>query len=77
MLKKRLQVVPILCQINPFHTLASYCFKIYFNIIFHLGLDLRIDLLPSHFITKSIYAFIFSGTHATCPSYLVVLNLNV
>jgi hypothetical protein len=41
----------------------------------HLRLGLPSGRLPSGLPTKSLYASIFSSTRATCPAYLILLDL--
>jgi hypothetical protein len=51
--------------------IGSYCFKINFNIIFHLRGSF-LSRLPA----KSFYAFLIHSVHATCPIDLIFLDLN-
>ena len=34
------------------------------------------DLIPSDFLSKILYAFLFSTILATCPAHLIVLGSN-
>jgi hypothetical protein len=42
----------------------------------HLVLDLQSDPFPSDVLTKFSYVFIYSYMDTTCPSYLILLDLN-
>jgi len=63
--------VCIFSQINPVHVLPSYLFKIHFNIISHLCQGPPSGLFPSDFPTKTLYTFLLSPIHATCPTHLI------
>jgi hypothetical protein len=67
---KSLPPVPILCQINPNHTIPSHLSRSILILSTHLRLDLPSDLFPSGFPTNILYAFLFSPflLHA-CPSH--------
>jgi len=63
-------IPPLFCvlnQINPIHVLPSYFFAIRFNIF------LSCIRLPSVLFRFTLYAFIFSPIHTTCPVHLVFL----
>jgi len=67
---------PILSNINPFHTLISCLFKIYFNIILSLALSLPSGLLHSGFPTKILYVFlIFLILRPSHPPYAITLSV--
>jgi hypothetical protein len=57
---KRFPLVPILSQMNPIHITPCHLSNIHLNIITHLHLGLPSGFFPSFFLTKSIYAFLFS-----------------
>jgi len=40
----------------------------------HLHLSLPGDLFPSGFLTKILYTFFIPSGHATCATYLALLN---
>ena len=61
-----MKLVPVSYLINSVHSLASYFFKIYFNAIPLLHLDLPSGLFLSHFAIKISYASIFCLSHAVC-----------
>jgi hypothetical protein len=54
--------------------LPSYFLEVHFNIIYHL-LGRPGGLIPSGFLTKSLYTFLFIPIHFTCPAHLIVLDL--
>jgi hypothetical protein len=53
-------LMPILTQIDPVNTLASYLSKVNF-VSFHLSLGLPSGLFPWSFPTKTPYVFLFSS----------------
>jgi heme oxygenase len=61
--------VSIMSQINAIHTTQSYLRSILILLSY-----LRLDLL-SGFLTKILYAFLFSSMRATCPAHLILLDL--
>jgi hypothetical protein len=66
------QLVPILSQFDPVHTIPSYISKIQFNIVHPpLLLGLPSGLFPSGFPTNILYAFHVSPIRATCPAHLI------
>jgi hypothetical protein len=69
---KSLPLVPILSQINPYHTILSL---LRFSLATHLHLGLPSGLLPSGFPTSILHAFRFSTIHATCPAHLILPDL--
>jgi len=68
--------VPILSQLNPFHTHTpkSNFLKIHLNIIPHLGLGLPNGTFSSGFPTKTLYTLLLSPIRATCPAHLILLD---
>jgi hypothetical protein len=60
---------------KPIQSTAFYPIKIHFSVILHLCLDLRSGLSPSGFSTKTLYAFLFSPTRATCPALRISLDI--
>jgi hypothetical protein len=41
----------------------------------HLHVNLRSDLVPSGYLTKTVYEFLISPMHAACSVYLILLDL--
>jgi hypothetical protein len=68
-------LVPILNQINPFHTTQFSLSKIHFNII-HSPTSWSSYWSLSGFPTNILYACLFP-VNATCPAHLVFLDLIV
>jgi hypothetical protein len=68
-------LVRILSMIDLVHTTPSYLSKVHFNIITHLRLVLPCGLFHSGFPTDILYAFLFAIIRATCPVYLIFLDL--
>jgi hypothetical protein len=68
-------VDPVLNQLNSVRKLTPYFFKIHFNIIFPLSLDLQYGFVPFKF---SDYNFVcISDLYHACymPSCLIFLNV--
>ena len=60
-------------QINPFHTLPSFFFKIYFNtIILPIPSKQPLSFRPSY---QPQHGFVFCPMHPICPAILTLLNL--
>jgi len=73
--QKSPQLVPILNQMNPVHTLPSYFLRFILLQSFRLHLGFLSCLLPSGFPTKIFYAFFISPVHAICTAHLILLDL--
>jgi len=65
--------VSFLTQMNQLHALPFYRLMIQFNTSFHLHLRLSGSLFLSVFPTKTLYTFLFSPMHTTCPTLLTFL----
>jgi len=69
-------LVPIFSYINLVHILPSYFFKIHFNTTLPSMPKFPRWYFPSGFPIKSLQTFFFSPVYATCPTVLILLNLN-
>ena len=68
---KCLPPVPILCQIDSFHTPTSDFLKIPSS---HLSLGLPSGLFPSGFPTKTVYTSLLAPIRAKCPAHHIILD---
>jgi hypothetical protein len=69
------QLVRILSQIDPIHTIPFFLCKIHFNIV-HPPTSWSSRWSLSFWISHNIlYAFIFYFIHSTCPAHLILLYL--
>jgi hypothetical protein len=57
------------------HTIPSYPSNIHLNIIPHLHVSLSIGPFSSGFPTKTLYTFLLSPMHVTCPVHIILLDL--
>ena len=58
-------------QFIPPHSTSWWSILILYS---HLRLDLRSDLFPSGFPTKTLYTPLLSSMRATCPAHLILLD---
>jgi hypothetical protein len=72
---KSLPPVPILSQMNPFHTLTPYFSKIQFNVVLLSMPRSPSGLFPSGFQTEIVYVFEIAPMHAACFAHLILLDL--
>ena len=66
---------PILSQINPVHAPIPSSWRSTVILSYHLQLVLPSGLFPTGFPTKALYAPLLSPRRATCPVYLILLDL--
>lgn len=64
--------LPFLTQMYAFHVLPPYFCQINPNTSFHLSIGLESCLYPAAFPTKTLYVFLFSHIHTTCPAHLIL-----
>jgi len=62
-------LVPVLSQMHPLHIFTPYLPKFHFNIIFPS------TTRSSERFSDNFYVFLISLVHATCPTYLILLDL--
>jgi hypothetical protein len=74
---KRPPPVPILSPASPVNSYPSHFLMIHFNIIYYpiLSLCLPSCLFPSDLPTQTLYTPPLSPVCATCPAYLILLDL--
>ena len=71
---KRPPPVSILGQPNPVHIHTSHLLEIVLILSAHLRLGLPSGLLPSGFLTKTLYIPLSSPIRATCTTHLILLD---
>jgi hypothetical protein len=62
-------------QSNPIHTPKPISLRSILTASYHLRLGLSSGLFPSGIPTKTLYTFLSSPMRATCPAYLIRLDL--
>ena len=70
-----LSPVPLLNHINPAHCPQPISWRSIFILSSHLHLSLPSGLLPSGFLTTTLYVPLLSPIYATCPANLILLDL--
>jgi len=60
---------------HPVHNFTLYLNKIHSNIILPSTPRSSEKSFPSRFPTKTLYVFLISPMRATCPVYLIIVNL--
>ena len=67
--------LPLLNQVNVFHTPQSYFFEIHFIAILLSSPRSSKWSFSFRFPTKYLHAFVISSRHTTCPSALTLVGL--
>jgi len=68
------QPIPVLNQINSVRVSPSHFVRIHFDIS-HLCLGRPSGLIPQDLSTKTLFAPHLPPIHATCPAFLILLDL--
>jgi hypothetical protein len=72
---KCLPPVPILSEIDPVLVLHHNSCRPVLILSVHLRLGFPSGLIPSGFLTKTLYAPLLSSVRAACPAHLLLLDL--
>jgi hypothetical protein len=74
---RNLQLVHILIQMLPVHTVPPSLFKICFTVILTSLLLFFNYSFPVYFLAESLYVLVLSPMHATCHAHVTLLDLIV